>query len=741
MPEARPLRPGDPAQVGDYEVVGRLGEGGIGTVFLGLSPAGGSVAIRVMHPQVLGDAAARVSFINELTIAQRVMTSCTAQMIDTGLLDGVPYIVSEYVRGPSLLDLVESEGPRGPRPLERLAVGLATGLSALHRTGIVHRDIRPANVLLASDGPRLIDFGIARALEAVGVPPVMTAGQDYLSPEQLTGGTVGPAADIFGWGSTMLYAATGRPPFGHGTVPEVAGRIVYDDPDLSGLPDALRDVVAATLSKDLAQRPTALQLLDLLIGTGRSPGGRGDGESAEVRGPIVADPRPAPSAPEREPADPGGFDPSGLGPGGAGLGGVGSGGAIGSGTIGAGSSGAGSSAPHRAETETESLVNALLAGSPGSGPHAVTGPSGTGGPAVPAQSPPLPADPAQSPSVPAPRTGQPAGDHAGGAPADYAPIDYSLPADYSPRDYVPTDFAPAGPSPSGPVRPEGAVPYGTDGAATPTESTTAFNSPSPTAGMSLTSFDDLDDRDTGPRGSDVRGRDPYDRDSRGADRYGRKPRDRNRRDRGGRDPGQPGLDPRASGFNATSVLDRPEAWSDTPPPGRNRPGGALGLPGLNGLGGNRTLGIAVSVGIGLLIGILVVTLLVRPYFNGRKASGSSSPSPGSSALDNTPVDSVPATFKGTWRGTAVNQDGNTFEVTAVFKEGQNTATVRYTPMNCVGVLTLVRGTRARMEMTLTNARPCTDGNVVVTKQVDGTVIYGWRHPGSRHNYRATLKAG
>src|SRR6266545_4479182 len=184
MAEAQPLQPGDPGRLGDYVLSGRLGEGGQGTVFLGRSPSGEAVAVKLLH--AVDDPKARSRFVRELAVAKQVATFWTAQVLDADVAGDRPYIVGEFVAGPTLQALVIEEGPRGKGALERLAIGTATALTAIHRAGVVHRDFKPANVLLGSDGPRVIDFGIARALDVTATVSQLIGTPSYMAPEQLT---------------------------------------------------------------------------------------------------------------------------------------------------------------------------------------------------------------------------------------------------------------------------------------------------------------------------------------------------------------------------------------------------------------------------------------------------------------------------------------------------------------------------------------------------------------------------
>ncbi|KAB8187563.1 PASTA domain-containing protein [Nonomuraea phyllanthi] len=263
MPTAQPLRTGDPHRLGEYELSGRLGEGGQGAVFLG-SRAGESYAVKLLHGPV-GDE--RAAFLREVELAKHVARFCTAQVIDAGFDEGRPYIVSEYVDGPSLHREVALTGPRQGGALERLAVSTATALAAIHRAGIVHRDFKPQNVLLGSDGPRVIDFGLARALDAAATVSGRGVGTPaYMAPEQITAMAVTGAADVFSWGATMCFAANASAPFGQDSVAPVLHRILTAPPELGRLDGRLRTLVEACLDKDARNRPTSRDLLFELLG-------------------------------------------------------------------------------------------------------------------------------------------------------------------------------------------------------------------------------------------------------------------------------------------------------------------------------------------------------------------------------------------------------------------------------------------------------------------------------------------
>jgi hypothetical protein len=265
------LRPEDPAELGPYRLIGRLGRGGMGTVYLGEDAGGRRVAVKVINRELADEGSFRERFRREVTAARQVRRFCTAPVIDAELDRDPLYVVTEYIEGPSLERAVAERGPLPGSDLEGIAVGVATALAAIHGAGIVHRDLKPANVLLSSTGPRVIDFGIARALDASDGPT--RTGQfvgtpNYLPPELLRGEQVSPASDVFSWGCVVAYAGTGSAPFAGNTVPEIFYRVVHEEPKLDGLDPGLRDVVAAALDKDPRRRPSVQEVLARLVGNG-----------------------------------------------------------------------------------------------------------------------------------------------------------------------------------------------------------------------------------------------------------------------------------------------------------------------------------------------------------------------------------------------------------------------------------------------------------------------------------------
>ncbi|GAB3962674.1 hypothetical protein GCM10029978_018640 [Actinoallomurus acanthiterrae] len=259
-----PLREDDPRHVGPYRLEGRLGGGGMGQVYLGRSRGGRPVAVKVVRPELADDAGFRRRFASEFTAARRVGGFYTAQVIQADTDADPPWMASAYIPGPSLHQAVETYGPLPPAAIGVLGAGLTEGLAAIHGCDLVHRDLKPSNVILAEDGPRVIDFGIARALDATShtLSRVVVGTPAFMSPEQARGRQVGPAGDVFSLGAVLVFALTGRSPYGTGAAEAVVYRVVHDEPDLTGLPAHLTDLVTACLAKNPADRPSLAQVLD-----------------------------------------------------------------------------------------------------------------------------------------------------------------------------------------------------------------------------------------------------------------------------------------------------------------------------------------------------------------------------------------------------------------------------------------------------------------------------------------------
>ena len=271
-------------------------------MYAGRAPGGPLVAIKLLHAHLVADDDARDRFLREVETAKRVAPFCTAQLLDSGFAWSRPYIVSEYVPGPSLQVSVRDGGPRGAAALHRLAINTATALAAIHAAGVVHRDFKPANVLLGPDGPVVIDFGIAKALDqSLSVISSQPFGSPaYMAPEQISGGEVGPPADLFAWAATMYYAATGRRAFGGEGIPATLHAVLTSEPDLTPLDERLRWLLRDCLAKDPARRPTSAQVVERL---------RAFASLTDPRMPGLG-PALNPANPPSDPGNPSGYPPS-----------------------------------------------------------------------------------------------------------------------------------------------------------------------------------------------------------------------------------------------------------------------------------------------------------------------------------------------------------------------------------------------------------------------------------------------
>src|SRR5215472_7708643 len=260
------LQPGDPVQVGQYRVVRRLGSGGMGRVYLAQSRGGRPVALKMINPGLTSDPGFARRFAREVEAASKVPHLYTAPVIDADPFGDPPWLATAYVAGPSLQDAMASYG--GPLPLafvRSLGAALAEGLGAIHAAGVVHCDLKPSNVLLASDGPRIIDFGISRAVQATTQTSSAVIGTPaFMSPEQVNGPRAGPPSDVFSLGSVLTYAATGHPPFSADTLAAMIQAVAFGQPFLGRLPRELRPLIERCLDKDPHQRPTTPQIVSAL---------------------------------------------------------------------------------------------------------------------------------------------------------------------------------------------------------------------------------------------------------------------------------------------------------------------------------------------------------------------------------------------------------------------------------------------------------------------------------------------
>ncbi|WP_239501959.1 serine/threonine-protein kinase [Streptomyces qinglanensis] len=287
----RSLRADDPERIGQYRLLGRLGEGGMGSVYLAQSPRGRTVAVKLVRPELAGHAEFRHRFEQEVGAARRVGGEWTAPVLDADTEADPPWVATGYIPGITLYEAVaDRRTPLPARTLRILANRLARALGAVHEAGLVHRDVKPSNILVTIDGPRVIDFGIARALETVADAHLTRTGAvvgspGFMSPEQVRGDRVTGSSDIFSLGSVLAFAATGRTPFGgDGAAGHVQlYRITQEEPDLAGVPEELRALVADCLTKSAAQRPGLPEILDRTADPEDEPG-------PGTSGPETADP-------------------------------------------------------------------------------------------------------------------------------------------------------------------------------------------------------------------------------------------------------------------------------------------------------------------------------------------------------------------------------------------------------------------------------------------------------------------
>ncbi|MFJ2569122.1 MULTISPECIES: serine/threonine-protein kinase [Streptomyces] len=308
------LRGGDPAEIGGYPLEARLGSGGMGTVFLARTSSGRPVAIKLIHQQFAGDDEFRIRFRQEVAAARRVSGAFTAAVVDAAPEAEQPWMATTYIEGPTLAQYIARKGPLDGAELRRLAIGLAEALRDIHRVGVVHRDLKPSNVVLSPEGPRVIDFGISRAVDqqtltmtgrVIGTPP-------FMSPEQLQAPRgVGPRSDVFSLGTLLVYSATGRGPFDADSPYMSAYQVVHEEPSLDAVPVALRAVVEPCLDKEPEGRPSADELLTLLRdlpadlgGTGSAGAGAGRTRDVVTQHDVATPPTPTPvpAGPDTDPA-------------------------------------------------------------------------------------------------------------------------------------------------------------------------------------------------------------------------------------------------------------------------------------------------------------------------------------------------------------------------------------------------------------------------------------------------------
>ncbi|GIH72618.1 serine/threonine protein kinase [Sphaerimonospora thailandensis] len=258
-----PLLAGDPQEIGPYRIVGRLGAGGMGVVYAAVDGAGQRVAVKLVHEALSIDLEFRRRFSREISVLRGVEGACLARMFDADPGTERPWLATEFIPGPTLEQHVQAEGPVTGDALTGLAAGLAEALVAMHAAGVVHRDLKPSNVILSPQGPRLIDFGIAKVLDETSMTHTGTliGSPGWISPEEYGDGRAGTPADVYGWALLVLYATTGEPPYGTGRPEVLAYRVREETPDIATVPEELREIVGRALAKDPAERPTADEAL------------------------------------------------------------------------------------------------------------------------------------------------------------------------------------------------------------------------------------------------------------------------------------------------------------------------------------------------------------------------------------------------------------------------------------------------------------------------------------------------
>ncbi|MYZ33810.1 MULTISPECIES: serine/threonine-protein kinase, partial [unclassified Streptomyces] len=272
----QPLEAGEPPTIGPYRLLGRLGSGGMGRVYLARSAGGRTVAVKVVHPHFATDEEFRARFRREVEAARRVGTGpdgprWSAPVLDADPEAAVPWVATAYVAGPSLTQAVAGHGRLPEDSVRALGAGLAEALTAVHALGLVHRDVKPSNVLLSLDGPRLIDFGIARATDGTASltsTGVSVGSPGYMSPEQILGKGITGAADVFSLGAVLVYASTGESPFPGDSSAALLYKVVHEEPELGALGGGLRDLAARCLAKEPSARPTPDEVARVL-----APGG------------------------------------------------------------------------------------------------------------------------------------------------------------------------------------------------------------------------------------------------------------------------------------------------------------------------------------------------------------------------------------------------------------------------------------------------------------------------------------
>ncbi|MFD6096135.1 serine/threonine-protein kinase [Nocardiopsis flavescens] len=280
----------DPARIGPYRLLKRLGAGGMGVVYAAHDASGEPVAVKLIHPEYSADAEFRARFAREVDLLRRVGGACAVPLLAADTEAERPWLVTPLVRGLTLSAYMRKHGPLPDRLLTGLAAGVAEALVQIHAVGIAHRDLKPANIVLSPEGPRVLDFGVARAVDQTALTRTgsVMGSPGWISPDHYQGRPTSTADDIFAWGALVTYAATGRPPFGTGDPAAVAHRVISGEPDMEGFTGPLADLARRALAKEAAQRPDAMQLVDGVIALGRPGRAYAPMSSPEMAGGAMA---------------------------------------------------------------------------------------------------------------------------------------------------------------------------------------------------------------------------------------------------------------------------------------------------------------------------------------------------------------------------------------------------------------------------------------------------------------------
>ncbi|MEV2274740.1 serine/threonine-protein kinase [Nocardiopsis sp. NPDC049922] len=264
---ASDLTPSDPARIGPYRLVSRLGSGGMGVVYAAQDQLGELVAVKLIHAEYAADSEFRARFRREVDLLRQVGGACAVPLLAADTDAERPWLVTPLVRGLTLSAYMRKHGALDERLLLGLAAGVAEALAQIHAAGVIHRDLKPANIVLSPEGPRVLDFGVARAVDQTALTRTgaVMGSPGWISPDHYQGRPASTADDVFAWGALVSYAATGRPPFGSGDPAAVAHRVISGEPDTAGFTGPLAELAARALSKEAEDRPTAMDLVNGVI--------------------------------------------------------------------------------------------------------------------------------------------------------------------------------------------------------------------------------------------------------------------------------------------------------------------------------------------------------------------------------------------------------------------------------------------------------------------------------------------